>query len=231
MSIAISHGKTDVAKAVLAAGHRLNKLDGPQAGKVLHDYVTKVWMIPCDRIDEAFYTSYVKAPDACETYRKAERYMMMLTSTVQETRDAMSRELEGMGSSLKSARLRAHCTMLVTGQTLLQSSMTIEQTDAMNRREDVTVTIGAIEKACSDLKDGMAPNELAAFNKLFEVKTSKAAFLLYRKVLSLAFGLSAERKSKKADRGGYHFVIVSSHSYASFIEAYSPGILCNVKPG
>lgn len=69
------------------------------------------------------------------------------------------------------------------------------------------------------------PKELAAFNKLFEVKTSTTSFLLYRKVLSLAFGLSAERKSKKADRGGYHLVIVSSSAKLDLMEAYSPGVL------
>jgi hypothetical protein len=202
-----------------------------QAGKVLHDYATKLWMIPRDRIDEAFYTSYVNAPDAYDTYRKAERYMIMQTSTVHETCDAISRDLERMGSSWKSSKLRTHHAMLVAGDRLLHSSMTTEQTDAMRRREDVTVSIEAIEKACSGLRDSMDPDCLAAFNKVFEVKAKTTAFLLYRKVLLLAFGLSAERKSKKADRGGYRFIVVSARSYTSLIETYSPAILCNAAPG
>lgn len=208
--------------------------DIEKAAKRMYDYAERLWQVPVDKVDANFFKEYVMHDNARERYMQAKRYMMMKTSTIQQNRDAMSRKMDrisftsGDGTlDLYKSKLRAHYSMLITGQTLLKSSVTAEQTDAMARFEDVTVSTESIDKACSALRDSMAPKELTTFNKLFEVKTTTTSFLLFRKVLSLAFGLSAERKSKKADRSGFHIVVLSSGAMAALMEAYSPGVLAD----
>jgi Origin of replication binding protein len=159
--------------------------DVEKAAKRMYDYAERLWMVPVEKVDAHFFKEYVMHDNSRERYMQAKRYMMMKTSTIQENRDAMSRKMDrisftsGDGTlDLYKSKLRAHYSMLITGQTLLKASLTAEQADATIRGEDVTVAIEAIERACSALRDGMAPKELAAFNKLFEVKTSTTPFLM-----------------------------------------------------
>jgi Origin of replication binding protein len=213
---------------------RSSELD--KAGKVLHDYATKMWRIPPEKIDETFYSKYVRSTDASALFYKAKRFFAMATKSSVEIRGAMSRVMDSVMANndpnikVYRTKLKTHYTVLLTAKDLLAGCLPADEFERLCALENVAVTDAVMCDQLARLKAAMDPVELKQFYKVLDLKETASSFVLFRKILASAFGFVAERKNDDKRKKAWHHIDVKVDWLRAMKLEYEPACLKEEEP-
>jgi Origin of replication binding protein len=206
--------------------------DTDKAGKVLHDYAMRKYQIDPAKIDERFYTDFVRKPDASALFFRAKRFALAVHKTPDEIRRTMSNVMDGVMSAadpnikVYRTKLKAHYALLLKAQELIRGCLPCgPESEKFGALENVTITDETMCDKIALLKDSMDMSETKQFYKVLDLKESATTFVLFRKIMAQAFGFVVERQNDSKKTKAWHFIDIKQGWLRDLKELYSPTVL------
>lgn len=208
------------------------------AGKVLHDYATKMWKIPAEKIDEVFHEEHVKAPDALSSYFRTIRFVAAITKTSDvDIRFSNENEAYAAYKRLVYIQMCDHvleykrgnrfylfvdpdpAIMFTVSQRFLNRIADSAAATALASNQTISVQEEACATAYKDVLQSMSSQEIARFSKLFSFKGSTGC-VVAKKILGDCFGMEVVRRDPKSDRRHYHTILLSQPTLKLMTETF-----------
>ena len=201
-----------------------------QIQKRVYEIGVTLWGVDPSNIDAAFYDKYIAPNDAYDKVYMAQRCARASNHSYDEVLGEFYRKMDLVKYScdpnmeLFKSRYKTYYLKLLTGMQMLNSCFESEWKDKFSSFQNLRVHESKIEKAYNDVVGGFNANEKADFYKLYELGPKTKPFIGFKKVLSLGFGMDAERSTNNNKRPSYKDIIIDNFIMSTLDSSYSPKI-------
>jgi len=158
--------------------------------------------------------------------------MLLTHNNLITNRHLMSRRMDGImdlndsNIQVYRTKLKAHYTMLLTGQEILSSLLTPAQLDDFAALRDITLDFDAITAVVTTLVQNASSSDLKDIKRSFELASVSNPLIVLKKIAHHAFGAKVARRNENRKTRDWKVIDVKMDSLRAIKERYNPGCLC-----